>query len=1754
MLAVGTTTALFAFTSGAGAAYAAPGDTSSASGQALSGSLFDLPLSAVLDLGAASATNDGTEPTVTDGGDIDLTALSLLNVQLPGGLTLPLNIDAEALTQTATANPDGSSAGSSGVVGGIEFSLGGVLGGLGLNPLFLNEVAELDVSIGALSAEASQAAPAAAVREYTIADADLSFESATLGSLIATLNDTVDSTQGVLDGLEVAIEANLLGTPGLLPGVVDADVTVTVPSLADTVSDVLTTTLSSGGVTIDLTTGLVSVDLAVLNDLNNLGTSANLLGDAQLAAITANITSLVDGLVTDVGTALQGAIDGVVVDGGLVIDPPLLPAVDAVGIDNVTLGALLAGDTAGLSVLDIPLDLGALGELILEPLLSVNDLGNVVGLLNTALLTPVITTVVPAISPVLNAAIGLTANVQTTDGGEFSVTALQVEVLPAGPAVVANVATATVGPNAAIPSPTITSIVPDEGPESGGTEVTLTGTDFTNVVSVTIGGNVVTDLAVTPTTIVFDTPAHVEGPVDVVINALQGDSSPVTFTYLAVPATATSLDPDSGSEAGGTPVTITGSGFIGATGVSFDGTPGTDFLVVDDTTVTVVTPAGEVGPAEVIVTDPAGNSAALAFEYLAVAAEATSLTPTEGPVVGGTPVTITGSGFLGATGVTFDDATGSDFVVVDDSTITVTSPAGDLGDAEVVVLDPIGDSEPLDFEYVAQSAVATSLTPDSGTELGGTLVTISGSGFLGATAVEFDGTSGIGFEIVDDTTITVETPAHAPGPVEVVVIDPAGDSAPLGFTFVGFPSAVSGIDPDEGPEAGGTLVTVTGTGFTGAGAVEFDGIPGTEFEVVDDSTITVVSPAHAPGTVELVVIDGSGDSAPVPFTFLTEPSDALSLDPDSGDEVGGTPVTITGTGFLGATAVEFDGTSGTDFVIVDDTTITVVSPGHAPGTVDVVVVDGEGGDSEPLDFEYLAVAAEATSIDPATGPVAGGTVVTIIGSGFTGSTGVTFDDVPGTDFEVVSDTEITVTSPVGIPGTAEVVVVDPDGGNSEPLEFLYVAAPAVATSLSPTSGTELGGTPVTIIGSGFLGASGVEFDGITGTSFEVVSDTEITVTTPAHTPAEVDVVVIDGAGNSAPLAFTFVGDPAVVDTVSPNEGPEAGGTTVTIEGTGFTGATGVEFDGIPGTDFTVVDDTTIVVTTPEHLPGTVDVVVLDPTADSDPVDFDYLAEASDVSSLSPSEGPEAGGTVVTITGSGFLGATGVEFDGLAGGNFTVVDDSTITVTSPAHEPDLIGVVVLDPAGDSAPDAFEYLAVPSAAATLDPTFGPAAGGTVVTVTGSGFTGATGVEFDGIAGTDFAVVDDGTITVTTPAHPSGIVEVIVLDPAGDSEPLDFEYDAEPASAASITPVSGSEAGGTEVTISGSGFTGATGVTFDGIAGTAFTVVDDETVTVVTPAHAPGPVDVIVVDGAGSSEPLGFTYVPAADVGVVDPSTGPEEGGTAVTITGTCFTGATSVRFGDVEVTDFEVSADGTTITVISPAGVGTVDVTVVGTAECGTATEEGGYTYEPAPSVIGTIEPGRGPQTGGTTVTIIGGGFTGSTGVDFGGIPGTDFTVVDDTTITVVTPPSSGVGSVEVVVLDPAGNSAPVEFEYFGVAGIDTVAPDSGPGAGGTTVTISGQCFTGATAVRFGDTLAESFSVNAAGTRVTAVTPAGSGTVDVTVVGTGDCGSADVEDGFEYVGSGLPNTGVEIVGAALAALLLLLAGAAALVLRRREPKQD
>ena len=165
-------------------------------------------------------------------------------------------------------------------------------------------------------------------------------------------------------------------------------------------------------------------------------------------------------------------------------------------------------------------------------------------------------------------------------------------------------------------------------------------------------------------------------------------------------------------------------------------------------------------------------------------------------------------------------------------------------------------------------------------------------------------------------------------------------------------------------------------------------------------------------------------------------------------------MTITGTGFTGATAVSFGQTTASSFNVVNDTQITATSPAGS-GIVDVIVTTpgGTSATNSADQFTYTTPPPTITAIKPKSGPNTGGSNVTIVGTGFIGATNASFGQAAARSVSVISDTLATVVSPPGS-GTVDITITTPAGtSKANSARSIYVHnCPPVVTGISPTSG------------------------------------------------------------------------------------------------------------------------------------------------------------------------------------------------------------------------------------------------------------------------------------------------------------------------------------------------------------------------------------------------------------------------------------------------------------------------------------------------------------------------------------------------------------------------------------------------------------------------------------------------------------------------------------------------------------------------------
>lgn len=346
--------------------------------------------------------------------------------------------------------------------------------------------------------------------------------------------------------------------------------------------------------------------------------------------------------------------------------------------------------------------------------------------------------------------------------------------------------------------------------------------------------------------------------------------------------------------------------------------------------------------------------------------------------------------------------------------------------------------------------------------------------------------------------------------------------------------------------------------------------------------------------------------------------------------------------------------------------------------------------------------------------------------------------------------------------------------------------------------------------------------------------------------------------------------PPTVTSVSPGQGPENGGTSVTVYGTNFAPGITVEFGGNPATNVKLQYTTQLTCKTPVSPsgPGLVDVTAITSYGSGTLIDgFEYTPHEPVVSEVDPDEGRTYEQTFVTITGGYFT--TTEQTQVLFGSNYAtgvdVINSSTLTCYTPtSSEGGYVDVTVVNNYGSGTlEDGFYYLFPPPEIYSLTPNEGPKQGGNLVTVTGDYFCDPIYVFFGILMAGEITCIDRYTITCCPPGG-SGAVDVLVMNTLGEYNVL-IEgytyYDTDPPSVSGVTPNYGHVLGGDTVTITGSNFTTTedTDVKFGSSSALWLSVIDSNTIEATTPPHSEECVNVTVTNTYGSGTlPWSFHYL--------------------------------------------------------------------------------------------------------------------------------------------------------------------------------------------------------------------------------------------------------------------------------------------------------
>jgi hypothetical protein len=339
------------------------------------------------------------------------------------------------------------------------------------------------------------------------------------------------------------------------------------------------------------------------------------------------------------------------------------------------------------------------------------------------------------------------------------------------------------------------------------------------------------------------------------------------------------------------------------------------------------------------------------------------------------------------------------------------------GDNTFTVLRNKSSSEP----------AITSFTPTLGAT--GTVVTIVGVNLNGVSSVNFGDSAAASFTYVSRDTVTAVVGGGASGAVSLIAA--AGGTSLAGFTYGSAP-VITGFTPDSGAQ--GTLITISGKGFTGTNTVLFGGTPAQSFTVLNDSTITATVGVGSSGAITVTNPLGSAAVGSFVFIYTTLPPLVLtSFSPDSAGPGG--IVTLTGQNLAGITAISFGGTPAQSFRIYSDSVVYITVGAGSTGTL---VANGNNGTDSLPGFYYIAPpppppVISITGFTPATGTT--GTTVSITGTHLTAVRSVKFGGTPATSYSTISDSLILAV--VGAGSTGYVSVANSNSSDSL-AGFVYV--------------------------------------------------------------------------------------------------------------------------------------------------------------------------------------------------------------------------------------------------------------------------------------------------------------------------------------------------------------------------------------------------------------------------------------------------------------------------------------------------------------------------------------------------------------------------------------------------------------------------------------------------------------------------------------------------------------------------------------------
>ena len=533
-----------------------------------------------------------------------------------------------------------------------------------------------------------------------------------------------------------------------------------------------------------------------------------------------------------------------------------------------------------------------------------------------------------------------------------------------------------------------------------------------------------------------------------------------------------------------------------------------------------------------------------------------------------------------------------------------------------------------------------------------------------------------------------------------------------------------------------------------------------------------------------------------------------------------------------------------------------------------------------------------------------GTNLTITGTYLTSTFSLTLGGTPVTAFTVVSATTIIAT--VGSGSTGAVSLTTPDGTAS--LDgFTYIPPPTI-TSFSPTIAAT--GALITITGTNFEGTSSITLGGTPVTAFTVVSSTTI--------------VAIVGSGSSGALSLTTPGGTATLNGFifipAPNitsftPTAAATGALITITGSNFEGTSSITLGGTPVTAFTLVSSTTIIAIVGSGSSGALGLTTPGGTATLN--GFIFIPPPI-ITSFTPSAA--ATGAFITITGSNFEGTSMITLGDTPVTAFTVVSSTIIVAIVGSGSTGALSLIT--PGGVASLSEFIFIPAPIIK-RISPS--AAVAGSVISIQGNHFSGASSISLGGASVKSFTVVSSTSILAEVGSGSTGAVSLVT--PGGVASRIGFTFIPAPI-ITSFSPVAASK--GAIITITGINISGTFAITLGGTPVSSFKVLTPYAIIAVVGNGSSGALSLTTLGGSASI--TGFTFIPAPVITSFTPTSA--EAGSLITVMGNNLAGTTNLTLGNVPVVSFTVVSSSTIIAIVGSGATGSVELaTPFGTASLG-----------------------------------------------------------------------------------------------------------------------------------------------------------------------------------------------------------------------------